>query len=175
MNDSLGLKSGHLGSLEVSVQGGQGTAVEMITCNHRSVTRIAGRSTPRECWEEMDKYATLERMRLKRKAYKAYSNHVKELVKEHVMSCADAKTIEDAKAIFEADYKAWNCETYERNHPNYQERYCEFLQASSLVHVYYCDMEAFLDTLSLTLPKKKPTNDQISKLYRNLVFKALNS
>jgi len=175
MNSQLGLQSGDLGSLEVSVQGGQGTAVEMITCSNRSVTRLAGRSTPRECWEEMNRGEVIERMRLKRKAYKAYSNHVKALVKEHVMSCAGVDTIEEAKEVFMQDYQAWTCETYERNYPNYQERFVEFLQASSLVEVYYYDMEKFLDTLSLTLPKKQPSNEQISRLYRNLIFKALNN
>ena len=176
INASLGLQCGDIGSLERSTYGGIGSRIEIITDGNRSTCEITARTTPRKAFEEFyaNRYSVLDKMREIRKPYKCYSNHVKNLVIQHVIDCANVNTLAEAKDVFKADYDAWNCDYHERLYPNNQQRYTAFLESCEHVEVYYHEMRAFLDTLSLTPPRKEPSDQQVSELYRNLIFKALN-
>lgn len=175
INSSLGLESGDIGSIELSIYGGQGVRVEMITCASRSITPLTLRDTARKAWEEFCQFKTshIESMRAKRKTYRGNTKHVMKRVESHLMAMTDTDTIELARAEFMNDFNAWDCDYYRKSFPNLQELFSEYLMASNFTEVYFYDMRAFLDTLSLTNPKQEPSDEKVAALYRHLLFKAI--
>jgi|19_taG_2_1085344.scaffolds.fasta_scaffold03134_8 hypothetical protein len=178
INQSLGLSFGDIGSLETSVQGGAGTAVEMISCEARSVIRMTNRTTPRKAYDALmtDKVNVLQRMKDKRNTYRGNSRHVMSRVEQHVIDCTGSDTLAEAREKVLQAWKEFDYPINQRNIPNNQARFSDWLWGLPFNFEYvFHDINCFLDTLSLAQPRKEPTSKQVGDLYHNLIFKVVFS
>ncbi len=110
------------------------------------------------------------------KTYRSDSKHVKVLMDKHIVDCVEGRRSPKlaAQDIMQ-QFNSWDCE-YERKHtPNNQKRFSYFLRGLPFnFETYsYCNTNKFLESLSITPPKRAASDEKSLELYHYLIYSAV--